>query len=130
LTLGGGAVDERRIVMQKMKNHLIGVDQGTAMLFSDFENGGEMWIGKGARSRRVPIKFSDDFRKQPIVQIQMDMWDMDIESNERADIKAENVTPKGFEIVFNTWGDTKIARARASWTAIGEVSGDDEWDMD
>lgn len=115
--------------MRKLQNHLIGVDQGRKILFSDYENGGEMWTGKGQRRKRVPVNFSETFKTPPAVTVAMDMWDMDRGQNQRADIIAENITPKGFEIVFSTWGDTKIARVRAAWTAIGEVRSDDEWDV-
>jgi hypothetical protein len=33
-------------------------------------------------------------------------------------------------IVFRTWGDTRVARVRADWLAIGEVRGEDDWQVD
>ena len=39
----------------------------------------------------------------------------------RADLTAENVSEKGFHLVFRTWGDTRVARVRADWLAIGAV---------
>ena len=119
----------RLVAMKRLRNHLIGVDQGTKVLFSDFEDGGDMWTGKGSRVRRTLIKFGTAFKTIPTVQVTMDMWDIDQKSNQRADITAENVTEKAFEIVFKTWGDTRVARVRASWLAIGEVKGDDEWEL-
>ena len=115
--------------MRRMKNHLIGVDQGTEVLFSDFEDGGEMWSGKGSRERRTQVKFSEKYKSIPAVQVSMDMWDMDQKTNQRADISACNINVEGFEIFFRTWGDTKIARVRAAWFAIGEVKDDDEWEL-
>ena len=44
-------------------------------------------------------------------------------------IKAEAITPEGFNIVFRTWGDSRVTRVRASWTAIGELKDTDEWDL-
>ncbi len=35
----------------------------------------------------------------------------------------------GSEIVFRTWSDTRIARIRADWMAIGSTRGEDEWDV-
>jgi hypothetical protein len=32
-------------------------------------------------------------------------------------------------MVFRTWGDSRIARVRMSWTAFGEVKSDDDWDL-
>jgi hypothetical protein len=31
--------------------------------------------------------------------------------------------------VFRTWGDTRIARVRIAWMAIGELSEGDDWDV-
>ncbi len=115
--------------MRKLRNHLIGVEQGQTTLFSDFENGGEMWSGQGNRTCRVRVEFSEKFKSVPCVHVTPDMIDMDQRANHRTDIAAENVTERGFEIVFKTWGDTKIARVRAGWFAIGEARGDDEWDI-
>lgn len=110
-------------------NHLIGVDQGSRILFSDFEHDGEMWTGEGPREARFPTKFSSPFKTLPVVHVAFSMWDTDGKTNQRADLKAEEVTLEGFEIVFRTWGDSRVARVRADWLAIGEVKGDDEWDV-
>lgn len=115
--------------MRRFQNHLIGVEQGRKVLFSDFDNGGEMWTGTGERRRRTAVRFSEEFKSEPVVQVALDMWDIDHAHNQRADIRAENVTPRGFDIVFTTWGDTRVARVRAVWTAIGEVRAEDEWDV-
>ena len=45
------------------------------------------------------------------------------------DIAAEDTTERGFQLVFRTWDDTKVARVRADWTAIGEVTHEDDWDL-
>jgi len=47
----------------------------------------------------------------------------------RADLRSENVTKEGFELVFRTWGDTRIARVRASWMAIGPLPQQDDWEL-
>ena len=40
------------------------------------------------------------------------------------------MTETGFEIVFRTWGDTRVARVRADWLALGEVADeDDAWEL-
>lgn len=116
-------------VMRKIEARTIGIDQGKALLFSDFEVGGEMWTGQGTRMRRTPVRFSEKYRNEPSVQVQIDMWDMDVRSNQRAEIRAENISREGFDIVFKTWGDTKVARVAASWTAMGPVSHEDDWDV-
>ncbi len=115
--------------MKSFRTHPIGVDQGEEVLFSEFAEGGDMWTGEGPRERRTPIKFSEPFRSAPIVQIGVSLWDVDTSSALRAELSAENVTPEGFEAVFRTWSDTRIARIRAAWMAIGEVPHEDDWDI-
>ena len=116
--------------MKKLENHLIGIEQGSPVLFSDFKDGGEMWSGTGPREVRHPVTFSQPFKKPPSVQVGISMWDMDQKTNMRADISAVNITTDGFDILFSTWADTRIARIRASWMAIGEASHDDDWQLD
>lgn len=40
-------------------------------------------------------------------------------ANRQADIPADRVTRSGFEILFQTWGDTHVARIRAGWLIFG-----------
>jgi len=116
--------------MKKLNSTLIGIDQGSSILFSDFEDGGEMWAGTGAREKRKTVLFGGIFKNPPTVSVHVDMWDMDQETNLRADISAAHITREGFEIVFKTWGDTRVARVRAAWTAIGELKNADDWEVD
>jgi len=115
--------------MKRLRNHWIGIDQGENILFSDFEDGGQMWTGVGPRERRRRVKFSESFRSPPAVHCSLSMWDMDNDTNLRADISAEKVGEEGFDLVFRTWGDTRVARARVRWMAIGELRHADEWDL-
>lgn len=115
--------------MQSFNNHPIGVDHGDLALFSDFENGGEMWTGTGPRERVRPVVFSATFRNEPVVQISVSLWDADTEAHLRAEVQAENITCEGFDAVFRTWADTRIARVRIAWMAIGELPHDDDWDL-
>lgn len=116
--------------MRRIASHLIGVETGSVMLFSDYQDGGAMWTGEGPREIRRVVEFGEPFRSAPMVQVSISMWDIDGRSNQRADISAEMVNPEGFVIVFRTWGDTRVARIRADWLAIGEVSGEDDWAPD
>lgn len=115
--------------MKKLRSHRVGVDQGTFELFSDFADGGEMWTGSGARERRRRIAFSEPFSDVPSVHLTLALWDIDSGANIRADLQADNVRPDSFEMVFRTWADTRVARVRMSWMAIGEVKGEDDWDV-
>lgn len=107
----------------------IGIEQGTTILFSDFVHDGAMWTGSGPREVRQVQAFREVYAEAPVVTVGISMWDIDHQMNSRADIAAENVTPQGFEIVFRTWGDTRIARIRADWMAIGQARDEDDWDV-
>ncbi|VDC26045.1 H-type lectin domain-containing protein [Pseudogemmobacter humi] len=107
----------------------IGILQGSRVLFSDFADGGQMWTGQGNRESRFIVNFREKFIAPPAVMVGLSMWDMDSQTNSRADITAEAVTVKGFHIVFRTWGDSRVARVRADWTAIGPLRDEDDWDV-
>jgi H-type lectin domain len=107
----------------------VGVEQGSRILFSDFAHDGAMWTGSGPREVRHKQQFKDPFLAPPAVTVGISMWDIDHKTNSRVDISAENVTADDFEIVFRTWGDTRVARIRADWMAIGQVRDDDDWDV-
>lgn len=116
-------------VMKRLRNHLVGVDQGDVVLFSDFEDGGEMWTGRGPRERRRRIRFSEAYRRAPTVQVSLSMWDVDNSVGTRMDVAAEIVTEDGFDLVFRTWGDSKVARVRAAWMSFGELRHADDWEL-
>lgn len=115
--------------MKTFRTHPIGIDQGEAVLFSEFADGGDMWTGEGARERRSAIAFTQPFRSCPVVQIGISLWDVDTSSALRAEVTAEDITTEGFCAVFRTWSDTRIARIRVTWTAIGEIPHKDDWDI-
>ncbi|WP_460272406.1 H-type lectin domain-containing protein [Celeribacter sp. ULVN23_4] len=115
--------------MLRIENHQLGIAQGSFVLFSDFQDGGAMWTGKGPRELRRVVEFDDSFLRAPKVQVSLSMLDIDQSTNHRVDISAEMVTEEGFVIVFRTWGDTKIARVRADWIAFGPVQNEDDWDL-
>lgn len=115
--------------MQRLRGGLVGVDGGTLELFSDFEDGGEMWTGRGQRERQRHLKFGEPFRRPPQVQLSISLWDMDASTVLRADLSAESVTEEGFNVVFRTWGDSRIARVNVTWMAVGEIADLDDWDV-
>ncbi|WP_135504439.1 H-type lectin domain-containing protein [Roseovarius aestuariivivens] len=115
--------------MKYFVNQTIGIEQGDDVLFSDYEDGGDMWTGQGSRERRKALSFSTPFKEAPAVHVSLSMWDMDSATNVRADVGAENITAKGFDVVFRTWGDTRVARTRIRWMAIGAVPHEDDWQL-
>ncbi len=88
-----------------------------------------MWSGSGPREVRVHQDFDESFVAPPSVMVGLSMWDIDHKKNSRVDLLAEDVTSTGFDFVFRTWSDTRVARIRAEWTAIGQVRDEDNWDV-
>ncbi|WP_439124557.1 H-type lectin domain-containing protein [Marivita sp.] len=115
--------------MQIINSSRVGIAQGSVDLFSDFEEGGDMWTGAGSRTRQQFVAFDHAFAAPPMVHVSLTLWDMDSAYNVRADLSAENVTATGFEAVFRTWLDTRVARVRISWIAMGAVEYEDDWDV-
>lgn len=115
--------------MQKLNGHQVAIDQGETVLFSDFEDGGPMWSGSGQRSVIQPITFSESFDSSPSVTVSLAMCDMSNDAFMRMDLRATDITATDFKISFATWGDTKFARVRIAWQAIGSVSSEDAWDI-
>jgi hypothetical protein len=88
-----------------------------------------MWSGSGDRERRKWVGFDPFYQKPPTVHVSISLWDVASGANTRAEVCAETVGTEGFELVFRTWSDTRVARARMSWIAIGELPGDEDWDV-
>lgn len=116
--------------MKRFQSNSIAVDQGSSVLFSDFSNNGPMWSGDGPRENSMHVTFAEPYVEAPMVHVSISMWDMGGETNQRADLRAEKITREGFDLVFRTWGDSRVARIRADWMSIGQVPDEDIWDVD
>jgi hypothetical protein len=115
--------------MKRLPSNQIGIDQGSVVLFSDFADGGPMWSGDGPRDASQTIRFATAFQTPPSVQVSLSMWDTSSGMNQRMDLRAENITVDGFDLVFRTWADSQVARVRADWMAIGALPDDELWDL-
>ena len=113
--------------MRRFNHFAVGVANGEAEIFSAFESGGPMWTGQGGRVESSAVAFSQPFLEAPVVHVAPSMWDIDCGTNQRAELRAVNVTPAGFDLQFRTWGDTRVARVHATWLAIGPVPYEDDW---
>ncbi len=51
-------------------------------------------------------------------------------SAHRSELVAENISETGFDVVFRTWSDNRVARVRAAWMAIGDLPFEDDWDVE
>ena len=116
--------------MLRFSHTAVGVQQGTEMLFTAFEDGGPMWTGSGPRVERCAVRFPTPFLGVPAVHVGLSMWDIAMESNQRVDFSADEITSLGFVILFRTWGDTRVARVRVGWMAIGAVRHVTDFDVD
>ncbi|MTH65411.1 H-type lectin domain-containing protein [Paracoccus shanxieyensis] len=114
--------------MRRFDHFAVGVSNGAVDLFSAFEEGGQMWVGNGPRLETVKVSFPEPFAEPPVVHLSLGMWDIGVNANQRADLKAADITAEGFRIEFRTWGDTRVARVRANWLAIGPVRHVDDFD--
>ncbi|MDT1061865.1 H-type lectin domain-containing protein [Paracoccus sp. CPCC 101403] len=116
--------------MRRFDHFAVGVASGVVDMFSAFEDGSAMWTGEGPRLERREVRFSEPFVEPPSVQVSMVMWDIGANANQRADLRAAEVSRDGFQIEFRTWGDTRVARVRASWMAIGPLRHNDDFEDD
>nr|WP_142662747.1 H-type lectin domain-containing protein [Paracoccus laeviglucosivorans] len=114
--------------MRHFDHHAVGVSNGAVDLFSAFEDGGPMWSGQGPRLETFQVAFPEAFVEPPVVHLSLGMWDIGVNGNQRVDLKATLVTVEGFQIEFRTWGDTRVARVRANWLAIGPVRYRDDFE--
>lgn len=108
----------------------VGVAGGEIVLFNDFSAGGVMWEGDGARELRRQVRFSQPFEAVPQVMTAISLWDVADGANLRADLTTDEVSETGFTVVFRTWGDTRIARMRVRWQAIGAARDEEMWDIE
>lgn len=92
---------------------------GEGEVFNHVDNNDFMWGGEGDRMVRQKVLFDTPFLGIPLVSVGISGIDASRAQNQRFHLRAENITCFGFELVFVTWGDTKIARASATWTATG-----------
>jgi hypothetical protein len=70
------------------------------------------------------VNFDQPFKSQPQVTVCLQKIDLgdpkDPSRINRLSVYARKVTPKGFEMCFETWDDSVVYNAAASWIAVGE----------
>lgn len=115
--------------MRRISTTVIGIAQGDQEVFSEFFDGGAMWTGDGPRDRRQNVRFETPFLQPPVVHVGLSMLDVDSTRNLRTEAAAEHITERGFDLVFRTWGDSRVARIRMNWIAIGALRHADDWDV-
>ncbi len=93
----------------------------TDELFNHVDHNGPMWVGEGDRHIDIPIRFVTPFKTTPLVQAGLSGIDSDQNANLRFNMEIRDLTESGFTLRMVTWDNTRIARASASWSAIGEA---------
>jgi len=75
--------------------------------------------GSGKREYRRNIDFKEDFSSVPQVMVGLSMLDISSGTNNRLSVKPENITHKGFDIVFSTWDDSSVHGVGVNWIGCG-----------
>jgi hypothetical protein len=71
------------------------------------------------RAIRVHVPFVVPFKRQVKVEVSLKMIDVG-DTICRLAVKADKVCLTGFDLYFETWEDSKVYKATATWIAIGE----------
>ena len=71
------------------------------------------------RTFLVPVVFDSAFSSVPVVHLGMTGLDADQRDSARVTLKAENITPTGFETVISTWAGSRVFAVEFNWLAIG-----------
>lgn len=109
---------ERKIGGNNMSNIQIGTvngDRNHPNWNLDEEGGAE------PRKSKYPVEFKSEFMAAP--EVTTSLWHIDAGITPQPllfAVFAEAITTKGFVLVFETWGQTQIPAASASWIAIGK----------
>jgi hypothetical protein len=78
----------------------------------------EKYIFKGIRSHVVSEHFTKKFKEKPDLVFGLTKVDAGV-GIVRVEVFAENVTPAGFNLHFQTWDESRLDNAAVSWIAIG-----------
>lgn len=72
-----------------------------------------------SRTFTVTIAFAAGFTTTPVVQLGLTGFDIDQRDSPRISLKAENITPFGFQAVISSWSATRVYAVEFNWVAIG-----------
>ena len=75
-------------------------------------------IGNGGRSHTYSVSFDQKLCFVPKVMVALNGLDSSKDANQRLTVKVADVKETGFNVVFNTWADTKIYMVSVSWIAV------------
>ena len=107
---------QTRLVVGKLQ-----ILSSSGEVFNHVDSGGPMWSGDGDRRLELPVTFTTPFSAAPNVTLGLTGIDSAHDQNLRLLLSVQDVTLTGFTLLCSTWGDTHIARASASWQALGPI---------
>jgi hypothetical protein len=74
-------------------------------------------LGSGLRSYEIQVSFQQKFSQKP--QVIIGLHYIDAGAHVRIGTTVKDITTSGFVLAFNTWADTMVWGAGASWFAYG-----------
>lgn len=93
---------------------LVVVDSGEVSKVNDTK----MKSGNGERTAIESISFKQEQSKPPIVHVSLSGLNTDSDFNSRIEVKAENISKNGFDIVMRTWGPSNVHFVKVNWLAL------------
>lgn len=75
--------------------------------------------GKPVRDFSRHVNFVQSFTTTPSLVVGLNRLEID-GPGARLAAFARNITTHGFDMVFETWADTKVFSAQAMWIAVGD----------
>lgn len=67
----------------------------------------------------MDVAFDSLFSSIPVVHLGLTGFDIDRRESARITLKAENITPSGFQAIISTWNASRIFAVEFHWMAIG-----------
>ncbi len=72
-----------------------------------------------ARRYRATVTFEQPLRAAPVVHLGIVGFDISNEDAARIRVRAENISTRGFDVIAETWLNSKIWSVDVSWLAVG-----------
>ena len=94
---------------------------GDEEIFDHVSEPGPMWDEDGNRNIKVRVEFSNRFASAPVVNAGFSLLDVSKDNNLRVWLRLLNIDASGFDALVLSWDDTRLAKVRVAWIAIGEV---------
>ena len=67
----------------------------------------------------MEVVFDAPFSTTPVVHLGLTGFDMDRRESSRVSLKAQHITPSGFQVVISTWETSRVFSVEFDWLAIG-----------